>query len=209
MAVPGRMVCCLWKGSVSDCLGHLHEKHMGSEYVAIKNIAKFFPPWTVTRDVWQMALHPDVSGIAVDAQLFHEAGCHLVHKYRVYKDPFPHLELRGGVLPRLLSLVGRAMAIAQLTQLRISIPASGASPGQVPEECFPGGTSSWELASPVVYRSPVTSRSWVVHHHKIIRRTLCCMIRLVRRLLKGMRWILVVQRRIFLPRQFSWPREEF
>ena len=38
----------------------------------------FFPPWTVSRDVWQMALRPDVSGIAVDAQLFHEAGCHRV-----------------------------------------------------------------------------------------------------------------------------------
>ena len=93
-------------------------------------------------------LHPEVSGIAVDAQLFHEAGCRLVHKYRVYKDPFPHPAFPGGVLPRLLSLVGQAMAITQLTQLRISIPASGASPGQVPEECFPGGTSSRELTSP-------------------------------------------------------------
>ena len=54
----------------------------------------------------------------------------------------------GGVLPRLLSFVGRAMAIAQLTQLHISIPASGAPPGQVPAECFPGGTSSQELTSP-------------------------------------------------------------
>ena len=43
--------CAVWKGSVSDCLGHLHEKHLGSEYVAIKNIAKFFPRWMVTRDV--------------------------------------------------------------------------------------------------------------------------------------------------------------
>ena len=40
----------------------------------------------------------------------------------------------GGVHPRLLSFVGRAMAIAQLTQLLISVPASGAPPGQVPEE---------------------------------------------------------------------------
>ena len=51
---------------------------------------------TVTRDVWQTAHRPDVSGIAVDARLFHEAGCRLVHRYRVYEDPFPHPALRGG-----------------------------------------------------------------------------------------------------------------
>ena len=44
----------------------------------------------------------------------------------------------GGVevLPRLLSFVVRAMAIAQLTHLHISISASRVAPGQVPEQCF-------------------------------------------------------------------------
>ena len=88
--------CAVWKGSVSDCLGHLQDKHGGSQYVALKNITKFFPPWMVTRDLWQTALRPDVSGIAVDVRLFHESRCHLVHKYCVYKDPFPHPAFRGG-----------------------------------------------------------------------------------------------------------------
>ena len=39
--------CTVWKGSVSDCLGHLHENHGGSQYVAMNNLGKFFPPWTV------------------------------------------------------------------------------------------------------------------------------------------------------------------
>ena len=73
----------------------------------------------------------------MDALLFHEAGSRLVHRYRVYKDPFPHPALRDGVIPRLLSCVCRAMAIARLTHLRLSIPSSGAPPGQVPAECFP------------------------------------------------------------------------
>ena len=51
--------CAVWKGTVSDCLGHLPDKHGGSQYVALKNIAKLFPPWTVTRDLWQTALRPD------------------------------------------------------------------------------------------------------------------------------------------------------
>ena len=85
----------------------------------------------------------------VDALLFHEAGRRLVHRYRVYKDTFPHRALRDGVIPRLLSCVCRAMAIARLTHLKISIPSSGAPPGQVPAECFPGGTP---LVPPSLHR---------------------------------------------------------
>ena len=66
--------CTVWKGSVSDCLSHLHEKYGGSQYVAMNNLGKFFPPWTVPRDVCQMALHPDVSGVAVDIRLIPSSG---------------------------------------------------------------------------------------------------------------------------------------
>ena len=129
--------CTVWKGSVSDCLGHLHEKHGGSQYVALKNLGKFFPPRTVPRDIWQTVLRPDVSGVAVDVRLFHESGCRMVHKYRVYRDPFPHPALRGRVMNKLLALVARAMAIAELTQLHITIPAAGSGGEPVLEECFP------------------------------------------------------------------------
>ena len=95
-----------------------------------------------------MALQPEVSGIAVDVQLFHEAGRRLVHKYRVYKDPLPHPALRGGVIPKLLSFVGRAMAIAQFTHLRISVPSSGAPPGEVPVDCFQNTDTSAVTMAP-------------------------------------------------------------
>ena len=29
-------------------------------------------------------------------KLFHEAGCRLVHRYQIYKDPLPHPALRAG-----------------------------------------------------------------------------------------------------------------
>ena len=70
----------------------------------------------------------------MDALLFHEAGRLLLHRYRLYKDPFPHPALQEGVIPRLLSCVYHRLA-----HLKISIPSSGAPPGQVPAECFPGG----------------------------------------------------------------------
>ena len=126
--------CAVWKGSVRACLEHLSEKHGGSSFFALKNVAKFFPPWTVSRSVWQTALRPDVLGMF------------RVHRYRVYKDPFPHPALRGGVLPRLLSCVSRAMA--WLTHLRISIPASGEPSGRVPVDCYPGGAPQKNWPSP-------------------------------------------------------------
>ena len=150
---------------------HFNEKHGGSALFELKNVQRFFPPWTVTRDVWQMALRPEVSGIAVDTRLFHEAGCRLVHNYRVYKDPFPHPVLREGMIPRLLSFVDRAMVIVRFTHLIISIPASGMPPGQVPAESFPGGASTRELPSSrrVSFACDVTC--WDVPLHPYILRT--------------------------------------
>ena len=147
MALPVEW-SAVWKGSVRACLEHLTEKHGGSTFLSLKNVAKFFPPWTVTRSIWQTALRPDVSGVVVDALLFHDAGCRLVHRYRVYKDPFPHPALRVGIVPRLLSCVHRAMAIAQLTHLWISVPASGAPPGQVPADCYLGGAPHMKRPNP-------------------------------------------------------------
>ena len=86
--------CAAWKGSGRACLEHLAEKHGGSTLDVTTKVGKFFTPWTVTREVWHAAPCLDVSGVAVDALLFHEAGCRLVHWYRVYEDPFPHPALR-------------------------------------------------------------------------------------------------------------------
>ena len=61
----------------------------------------------------------------------------MVDKYWVFRDPFPHPALRGRVMNSLLALVSHAMAIAELTQLHITIPASGSGGEAVPEECFP------------------------------------------------------------------------
>ena len=121
--------CVVWKGSVRECRDHFNDKHSGSETLEFDRVLKSFPAWTVTL--------PEVSGIAVDVRLFHESGKRLIHKYRVYQDPLPHLALREGRITKLLSFVNRAMVIARLTHLRITIPSSGNPPGEVPSECFP------------------------------------------------------------------------
>ena len=90
---------------MADCLAHLQEKHGGSQFVALNNLGKFFPPWTVPRAFWLAALRPDVSGVAVDVKLFHDLRRHLVHKYRIYRDPIPHPALRGRVVSKLIDFV--------------------------------------------------------------------------------------------------------
>ena len=130
-------ICEIWIESALDV--HMTNAQLWRcpvEWCAVWNVAKFFPTWTISGYVWQTALRPDVSGVAVDARLFHEAGCRLVQRYLVYKDPFPHPTLREGVIPRLLSCVCRVKVIVRFIYLRISIPASGAPPGHVPADCF-------------------------------------------------------------------------
>ena len=129
--------CAVWKGSVRECRDHFNEKHNGSETLDFDKVSKSFPAWTVTRDFWERALKPEISGIAVDIRLFHDSGRRLIHKYRVYQDPLPHPALWEGRITKLISLVNRAMVIAKLTHLRIAIPSSGSTPGEVPSDCFP------------------------------------------------------------------------
>ena len=129
--------CAVWKGSVRECRDHFSDKHRDSETVNFDQVSRIMPAWTVPRDFWAKALRPEISGIAVDVMLFHESGRKLVHKYRVYRDPLPHPALREGRISKLISLANRAMVIAQLTQLRMAIPASGHAPGEVPLDCFP------------------------------------------------------------------------
>ena len=114
-----------------------NEKHSGSETIDFDKVSKAFPAWTVTRDFWKQALQPEISGIAVDISLFRDSGRRLVHKYRVYRDPLPHPALREGRISRLISMANRAMAVAQLAQLRIAIPASGNPPGKYPWPASP------------------------------------------------------------------------
>ena len=141
-----------------------------------------------------------------------------MHRYRVYKDPFPHPALRGRVLPQLLSFVVRVMAIAQLTQLHISVLASGAPPGQVPEECFPGGASSRGLSSPrrVSFTSDVMVLGGAPPLDKlsdIILHDLLCLDIVGEEKMDTVGAMTSITAPIVRPppafRQFSWPREEW
>ena len=63
--------------------------------------------------------------MATDMKLFHQYGRCLVHRYRIYKDPLPHVSLRGMIIRKLSAFVNQAMAVARWTGLHLSIPSSG------------------------------------------------------------------------------------
>ena len=66
--------CAVWKGSVRECRDHFNDKHSGSATLDFEKVSRSFPAWTVTREFWEQALKPEISGIAVDVRLFHDSG---------------------------------------------------------------------------------------------------------------------------------------
>ena len=63
--------------------------------VKAANLARWFPPWTVTREQWSSMTRPVVSGIAVDTLLFSRIGVPLFHPYPVFDRPGTHAAFRG------------------------------------------------------------------------------------------------------------------
>ena len=63
--------------------------------VKAANLARWFPPWTVTREQWSSLTRSAVSGIAVDTLLFSRIGVPLFHRYRGFDRPGTHVAFRG------------------------------------------------------------------------------------------------------------------
>ena len=57
-----------------DCVDHLRWTHEISQAVKAANLARYFPPWTVTRSQWTDMTRPAISGVAIDTLLFSRIG---------------------------------------------------------------------------------------------------------------------------------------
>ena len=76
--------CPVWKGTSQDCIDHMRRAHNTPITMKAGNLARWFPPWTVTREQWHNMSRPSVSGIAIDTFLFSRIGMSLFHRYRVF-----------------------------------------------------------------------------------------------------------------------------
>ena len=76
--------CPVWKGTSQDCIDHMRRAHNSPITMKAGNLARWFLPWTVTREQWHNMSRPSVSGIAIDTFLFSRIGIPLLHRYRVF-----------------------------------------------------------------------------------------------------------------------------
>ena len=75
-------LCTVWKGTAQDCVDHMRRAHDITSVLKAANLARWFPPWTVTWEQWTSMTRPAISGVAVDTLLFSRIGVPLFHRYR-------------------------------------------------------------------------------------------------------------------------------
>ena len=93
--------CTVWKGTAQDCIDHMRRAHDIPSLVKAANLARWFPPWTVTREQWHSMSRPAISGIAIDTLLFSRIGVLLFHRYRVFNRQGTHGAFCGSYMPRM------------------------------------------------------------------------------------------------------------
>ena len=57
------MWCMVWKGTAQDCIDHMWRTHNVPLTVKAANLARFFPPWTVTKEQWLAMNMPSISQV--------------------------------------------------------------------------------------------------------------------------------------------------
>ena len=97
--------CPVWKGTSQDCVDHMRRAHNTPISVKAGNLARWFPPWTVTREQWHSMSRPSVSVIAIDTFLFSRIGMPLFHRYRVFDRLGSHPAFRGPYMSRLFTFL--------------------------------------------------------------------------------------------------------
>ena len=86
-------------------MDHMCKAHNTPISVKAGNLARWFPPWTVTREQWHRMSRPSVSGIAIDTFLFSRIGMPLFHRYRVFDHLGSHPAFRGPYMSRLFAFL--------------------------------------------------------------------------------------------------------
>ena len=116
--------------------------------VKAANLARFFAPWTVTREQWSAMNMPSISGVAIDTLLFSRVGSPLYHRYRIISRTGSHAAFRGTYMRRLHAFLEESDSavirrlhrqLAQELAARISLSTD--SPASVPSRSVVGHRS--------------------------------------------------------------------
>ena len=82
--------CTVWRGTPQDLMDHVLNGHNVPEGIRRVRLEMFFPPWTVTQQLYEESLS------ANDVLLFSELGLSLVNDYRVHRSGRPHIIMFNG-----------------------------------------------------------------------------------------------------------------
>ena len=86
-------------------MDHVLNDHNVPEGIRRVSLEMLFPPWTVTRQLYEESLSAKHSGISDDILLLSELGLSLVHHYRVHRSGRPHIMFRWKYLAQLRALL--------------------------------------------------------------------------------------------------------
>ena len=133
----------------------MRKAHNTPVTVKAGNLARWFPPWTVTREQWHSMSRPSVSGIAIDTFLFSRIGMPLFHRYRVFDRLGAHPAFRGPYMSRLFYFLKEADAesIRRSHRRRAKEIAASMSKGASSSKEVPAATASSRWS---VQRTPVS-----------------------------------------------------
>ena len=178
--------CTIWRGTPQDCIDHMHRAHTVPVMVKAANLARWFPPWTVSWERWSTVLRSSDSGVATYTLLFSWIGVPLVYRYRVFSHAGTHVDFRGAHMARLRTFLNAADAVclqscnrrrarSLASQMSTEVPVGGHSrkPADLSQPStsrrpffqFPASTSVAAMApeslTHVVVRSRQSSR-WAI-----------------------------------------------
>ena len=105
--------CTVWKSTPQDWMDHVWGAHDVPWDIKSASLEKFFPLWTVKRQIWMDALKPCYLGVSTDVLLFSDIHLSLAHHYRGFRRGLPHIVFRKDYLACLRAFVSQATALAQ------------------------------------------------------------------------------------------------
>ena len=143
--------CTVWRGTPQDCVDHMRRAHTVPASIRATNLARWFPPWTVSRENWNTVLRSSVSGVATDTLLFSRIGVPLVHRYRIFARAGTHVAFRGTYMARLRTF----LTVADAAYLKSRDKRHGQSLASQMSPEVPGRSRSRELTNS---SQPSTSR---------------------------------------------------
>ena len=81
----------LW-GTAQDCVDHMRRTHDVPPLVKAANLARYFPPWTVTREKWTDMTWSTISVVAISTQLHWNP---VISRYWIISHSGTHAAFQG------------------------------------------------------------------------------------------------------------------